>query len=463
MISTDEPRYAAIGQAMSHNGDWITPRLWGSPWFEKPPLLYWMSGAFFALGEPAEVAARRPVVLLSLIFLLVAAWLVAREFGAEAAAVAVTLLATCAGWAAYSNFCLTDLPMSVFYALAILLALPLLRDVGHRQGIRLRLLAIGACLGAAALAKGLVPLALALPLAWFLRSWWRLWWRAAVACLVVAGPWYLAAYWRNGMPFIEEFFVKHHFERMYSGSLQHVQPWYYYVPVLLAGLFPWTPLFALFARRRAPWDRRRSLLLASVLFGFLFFSVFVNKLPGYLLPLLPLLFVLLGAEFEQQPFAERSRGWLIPCAGLIALIPLIAKALPDALAAGNIGAFHVGHIGPTECFYIAAPLGVLLLGRRSWLNLLLVLCVVAGGILLKATAYPVLDQSVSARGLWREIERSGATACDGGINRAWAYGLSFYRGSELPRCDDGGVYDDVLRARGRSRPEIEKREPERRK
>jgi 4-amino-4-deoxy-L-arabinose transferase-like glycosyltransferase len=337
------------------------------------------------------------------------------------------------------------------------------RESADMRAMKLRFLGIGACLGMATLAKGLVPLALALPLAWFLRSWWRVWWCALVACLAVAGPWYVAVYLRNGMPFVEEFFVKHHFARMYSASLQHVQPWYYYVPVLLAALFPWTPLFALFARRSALWDRRRSLLLASVLFGFLFFSVFVNKLPGYLLPLLPLLFVLLGAEFESQPFAGRSRRWLMPCALLIAFIPVIAKALPDALAAGNISAFHAGHIGATECFYIVAPLGVLLLGRRSWLNMLLVLCVVAGGMLLKTTAYPVLDERVSARGLWREIARSKATVCDGGINRAWAYGLSFYRGSELPRCDDGGVYDGVLRARGRSRPQIESKEIERRK
>src|SRR6185312_9902401 len=55
LLSTDEPRYAAIGLAMAHSGDWITPRLWGSPWFEKPPLLYWMSAAGFHLGLGPEL------------------------------------------------------------------------------------------------------------------------------------------------------------------------------------------------------------------------------------------------------------------------------------------------------------------------------------------------------------------------------------------------------------------------
>ena len=82
-----------------------------------------MSAAFFALSEPPEVAARLPVALLSLAFLALAAWLITREFGAEASALSISLLATCAGWVAYSNFCLTDLPMAVFFSLAVLLAL----------------------------------------------------------------------------------------------------------------------------------------------------------------------------------------------------------------------------------------------------------------------------------------------------------------------------------------------------
>jgi 4-amino-4-deoxy-L-arabinose transferase-like glycosyltransferase len=452
MMSTDEPRYAAIGQAMARTGDWVTPYLWGSPWFEKPPLLYWMSAAFFAMGEKPEVAARLPVALLSLAFLVVAAWLVAREFGKDASAMAVSLLATSAGWVAYSNFCLTDLPMAVFFSLALLLALPLLRVLADERRVAWRFAAIGACLGMAVLAKGLVPLVLAVPLAWFLRKWWRVWVWGAVAFFVVAGPWYVAIYLRQGMPFVTEFFFKHHFARFYSNSLQHVQPWYYYAPILLAALFPWTPLLAIFVGRRTAWDGRRRLLLATVVFGFLFFSVSVNKLPGYLLPLLPALLVLVGAEFEERTLAELGRKWLVGSAILIAMIPLIAKGLPDALAAGRISAFHLGHIGPTELFYVAAPLAAVVFGRRSWLGALLVLCVVGGGILLKATAYRKLDQQVSARGLWREVERRHLTVCDGGINRDWAYGLSFYRGSELPACGSGGTYDRELRAKGRARP-----------
>ena len=56
LLGPDEPRYASIGREMARSGDWITPRLWGEPWFEKPVLLYWMTGAAFKAG----LGAKRP-------------------------------------------------------------------------------------------------------------------------------------------------------------------------------------------------------------------------------------------------------------------------------------------------------------------------------------------------------------------------------------------------------------------
>lgn len=74
MVGPDEPRYADVGRAMARSGDWITPRLWGHPWFEKPALLYWMTGAGFRLGLGPELAPRLPVALLSLAFLAFFWW-----------------------------------------------------------------------------------------------------------------------------------------------------------------------------------------------------------------------------------------------------------------------------------------------------------------------------------------------------------------------------------------------------
>jgi 4-amino-4-deoxy-L-arabinose transferase-like glycosyltransferase len=290
-----------------------------------------------------------------------------------------------------------------------------------------------------------------------LRRWQRHWWLAALACVLVAGPWYAGVYAVNGWPFLEDFFWKQHFQRLYSTALQHVQPWYYYFPVLLGGLFPWTPLFAFLARSVKPegirWDNRRRFLLATVCFGFLFFSVSLNKLPGYLIPLLPSLFVLLGSQFERKTIAELDRRWLLAPALLIACIPVIARGLPGALGAGRIAGFRLSGVSATELFYVAAPIAVWLLARRSWRMPLLILSLVAGGIYLKVIAYPAMDQSVSARALWEELKPRGASICDGGINRSWLYGLNFYRGVPIPPCGSGD-FDFALRAHGRGRPEL---------
>jgi 4-amino-4-deoxy-L-arabinose transferase-like glycosyltransferase len=452
-LGPDEPRYAAIGCAMAQTGDYVTPKLWGSPWFEKPPLLYWMTAGGTMAGFNPEVAARLPVVLLSLAFLFASYALLNNEFGFKVAASSATLLASSAAWIAFTDLSLTDLPLAVFFSLAVLLALPLLRPEPETTHLPWRFAALGVCLAVATLAKGLVPIGLALPFFWFLRRFWRDWWAAFVSFGLVALPWYLAVYLRNGAPFLQEFFLKHHFERLYSAALLHVQPWYYYLLVLPVALFPWTPLLALIAHG-INWDQRRRFLGAIFVFGFVLFSVSLNKLPGYILPLIPSLFVLIGSRFERTPCAHPSRVWLLPCALLIATIPVLARLLPAALITGRLSLLPAADVSRVELFYVAAPLVVVLLGRRAWAGLLLVLCVVSGGIYLKALAFPVLDRHVSARWYSKQIAGIQGTFCDGGMNRDWIFGISFYRGAALKPCGTG-KFDFAIHSQGRAMPTIE--------
>lgn len=452
-LGPDEPRYAAIGRAMAQTGDYVTPKLWGAPWFEKPPLLYWMTAAGTLAGFSPEVAARLPVVLLSLAFLFTSLALLNNEFGFKVAAASATLLASSAAWIAFTELSLTDLPLAVFFSLAVLLALPLLRPQPKITRVAWRFAGIGICLGLATLAKGLVPIGLALPFLWFLRRCWRSWWAAFVSFCVVALPWYLAVSLRNGSPFLKEFFLKHHFERLYSAALQHVQPWYYYFPVLVVALFPWTPLLA-FLVHGINWDQRRRFLAAIFVFGFVLFSISLNKLPGYLLPLIPSLFVLIGSHFERTLLAHSSRWWLLPCAVLIGAIPLLAHILPAALSTGRFSLLAAADFSRVELFYVAAPLLVILLSRRAWAGWLLVLCVVSGGIYLKAIAFPALDRHVSARWYWSQIEDIHGSFCDGGMNRDWIFGISFYRGEALKPCGTG-KFDFAIRSQGRAMPTIQ--------
>ena len=242
LLGPDEPRYASVSREMARSGDWITPRLWGAPWFEKPALLYWLSGLGFRLGLNAELAPRLPGALMAVAFLAFYWWALRREFGCRAAWLATLILGTSGMWVAYSQNGVTDLPLAATFSAAMLLAMPWVARRDTRQ-----LPAAAAMFGLAVLAKGLVPLALAAPLLMgrHVRDWLR--WRVVLPFFVVALPWYALCYWRNGWTFIHEFFVVHHFSRVTSDALMHERPVWFYLPILVAGLLPWTPLLGLMA------------------------------------------------------------------------------------------------------------------------------------------------------------------------------------------------------------------------
>ena len=167
LLGPDEPRYASIAREMAESGDWLTPRLWTegedqarrAPWFEKPPLLYWLGAAGFRAGLGPELAPRLPVALVSWGFVLFFWWAVRRLEGTAVATAAALMLGTSAGWAAYSVIAVTDLPLAAAFNAALLLGL--LRLKGGGRGFAV---GAGVAFGLALLAKGLVAGVLALPL-----------------------------------------------------------------------------------------------------------------------------------------------------------------------------------------------------------------------------------------------------------------------------------------------------------
>ena len=132
-------------------------------------------------------------------------------------------------------------------------------------------------------------------------------------------------------PFLDEFFVRHHLQRFSSGALLHVQPWWFYLARLPALMLPWTPLLLLPLVRGRAWYRepRRRFLLAWFGFGLVLFSASANKLPGYVLPLLPAAAVLVALALDE---IEDARGWLLACAALLIAFPIAAPLLPAAVA-----------------------------------------------------------------------------------------------------------------------------------
>jgi 4-amino-4-deoxy-L-arabinose transferase-like glycosyltransferase len=254
-VGPDEPRYAWIARDMAETGDWVTPRLYGKPWFEKPPLFYWGAGLCFKLFGVSEAAARLPSAISALLATLALAWLALRLYGAETARWLLLLLPTTVGMIGFSHAAATDMPFSGMLTIAMVCAAVVL---GLTQNENtpilprtpwLALVLFGFFLGLAVLAKG--PAALILVggaiFFWALSTKrWRdafsLFHPAALAsfCLT-ALPWYILCARRNP-DFFRIFIIEHNFKRYLTPEFQHIQPLWFYVPIMLLAVLPWTSL-----------------------------------------------------------------------------------------------------------------------------------------------------------------------------------------------------------------------------
>jgi len=431
LLGPDEPRYASIAREMARSGDWITPRLWGQPWFEKPALLYWMTGAAFRLGLGEDLAPRLPVALLSVAFLAFYWWILRREFDELQAWLSVLILGTCGAWIGFSQVGAPDLPLTATFSVAMLLALPWIARGDARW-----LPAAAALLGLAVLAKGLVPLVLATPIVLrgprlqeLIRP------RVVAPFLAVAVPWYLLCYLRNGRAFLEVFFWQQQVARLTSPALMHIEPWWFYLPVLAAALLPWTPLAALLFTRRVYADPARRFLLAWVLFGLVFFSISSNKLAGYILPLLPAIAALMGSALAE---IAKARIWLAACAALLVAFLAAGSMLPHAVAEGlsraPLPAFHWTWLLPAA---IAAGAWQLESRKRRLAAVAsIAVCVSAAVVWLKRVDAAEIDRVASARGFWREIAGRSNDICVDSLSRNWRYGLNYYSVAPLPDCSD---------------------------
>ena len=229
-------------------------------------------------------------------------------------------------------------------------------------------------------------------------------------------------------------------DRFLHTSLEHVQPWWYFVPVLLAGLFPWTPLAGLLFRPKTYQDERVRFLVFWLLFGLVFFSAAQNKLPGYVLPLLPALAIVLAVALDKTPAAG---WWTGACAVLLIASPAIAAMLPDALLSFSSSHFPFARLARGWPFAVAAA-GVFWLawlakeqpGKREQAMLAVAMAALAAIAYFKIAVLPELDQRYSVRGFWRTHSQQleAVDICVKNVRRQWVYGLNYYAGRPLAEC-----------------------------
>ena len=310
LLGKDEPRYAEVAREMVAAGDWITPRLAGHTWFEKPALPYWLMAAGFSVAGVTETAARLGSACLAMATVAAVYTTARRAGGPGRAAVSAMVLTTSALWLAFARGASFDMPLAATMGFA-LCAFFFYESAPTPKSRVAWAAALGAATGAAMLAKGLAgPLLIGMIVTGYVvtsGAWRRL--RvvdaaaASVSAALVAAIWYVPVIAVNGWPFIQEFFVDHHFRRFLTNRFSHPQPVYFFVLIILGGLLPWTFVFlsglrglAGLLRRQPQSDDARLVWLAawSVAVPLVFFSLSTSKLPGYILPVFPGLAILTG-------------------------------------------------------------------------------------------------------------------------------------------------------------------------
>jgi 4-amino-4-deoxy-L-arabinose transferase-like glycosyltransferase len=466
-IGPDEPRYAWIARDMAESGDWVTPRLYGKPWFEKPVLYYWAAAVCFKLFGVKETSARLPSAICALLATLALAGMALRIGGWQMARGVLLLLPSTVGMIGFSHAASTDMPFSAMLSIAMVCAAVALDLVPrnfleknppdglpaeensedesvsrHRKKTIHRSLALfGFFLGLAVLAKGPAALILAAGamLLWAaLTKRWRdglqLFHPLAIGTFLLASlPWYGLCALRNP-EFFRVFIIEHNFKRYLTPEFQHIQPFWYYLPITITALLPWVFWLAWVGNRevrndKGGYQRRQILFLAAWgVFPILFFSLSKSKLPGYILPAVPPLGFLISLAVTRVLKSKQVSGRYV--LGLIGALFFVSPAWIF---------FSKAHVrGPLVSLYVmvTAVGGLIVIGaallRQTRAGLAFSVVLLLFLLNLVYVSLSKLDPQLSARSCARQIgvERA-ANTYSFKLQRSWQYQLNFYLHREI--------------------------------
>ena len=389
MLDPDEGRYAEIPREMVASGDWVTPRLDGLKYFEKPVLQYWATASVYSLVGLSNWSSRLWTVGLGFGCLaLIYAWL-ARLYDRRAALMALALLAMSPYFGIIGHLDLLDAGLT-FWLTAMVLAFTRAQCTEPGSAAERNWMLLSWAMAALALlTKGLEVYVLAgLALIGYtalerdVRPWRRLHLLPGVALMtVIAAPWFIVVSLRNHS-FAEYFFIHEHFQRFLTDEARRVEPWWYFIALLAIGAFAWlVPLaraVSLAWRDPGPVPHFKPLKFLLLYSGLtlLFFSASDSKLATYILPIFPPLAALTGVLVAKRPgslerAARAAAGLtLFVAAGLLVYSqhrngfipgPGIAWAAAAALAALIAVAASHGRAGPASA--VGAPRGIAGYGR----------------------------------------------------------------------------------------------------
>ncbi|MGA6993678.1 MAG: phospholipid carrier-dependent glycosyltransferase [Candidatus Deferrimicrobiaceae bacterium] len=450
LLEPDEGRYAEIPREMLASGDFVTPHLNGVAYLEKPPLFYWGTAASLAVFGETEFGARCFTAAVSVAGILLTYWMGATLAGWRAGLYAAIVLSTSFYYYAIGRLNTLDMTLAVLLILSIFPAF--LYHSGKRESRAYLLLSYGAS-GLAFLTKGLVGVVfpLAVLVLWLVFSQRQREYAKAFSplgvgiFLAIALPWTILVQ-RENPDFLWFFFVHEQFLRYATKIHHHAEPFWFFLPVVIAGFLPWVA----FLRRIAISVRgaqeaflpREDLafLLSWILFVFLFFSFSGSKLATYVAPIFPPLAVLFGRGLEF--WADREDGE-VRCRFPLALSLVLAAAM---LA---LPSFSRHRLDPSAwAGFCAAPVALILLWgamplfvRRLGAERVVLLSFLLLALFLTSLNRPagkylgdyksVKNLSLSLRG----ILRPGDDLAQYGTFRQ---GLLFYTGRRTILVDDMG-------------------------
>ena len=340
---SDEAFYAEAAREMIERGDWLTPYYNYETRFQKPILFYWFVAATYTVAGVGEWQARLWSALAGVGLALITAAAGRRWRDDATGLLAGTIVATSFGYFSIARLSLPDLPLAFFITLAIYAMLVATAEE-PRAAMRWWLLA-GFAVGSGFLTKG--PLGIIIPGLVVLPAWWRNRGRlrghlrgiaAATAVAVVVGvPWYAAMTAVHGREYLDSFFIGDNLERFATDRFNDPRPIWFYLPIVIGGMLPWTPLAAAVVpplRRVIAGQRRLSPLAWQLLWWaagpLLFFTISIGKQPRYILPILPPLALLVATALRER-LATHGNGRDLLLQGAAAVVAVLLATLAALL------------------------------------------------------------------------------------------------------------------------------------
>jgi 4-amino-4-deoxy-L-arabinose transferase-like glycosyltransferase len=351
LVHPDEGRYAEIPREMAATGDWLTPRLDGFKYFEKPALQYWLTAAGYEAFGVHHWTARLWPALSGYLGVLFIGYVGFRLGGSALGLYSAAALGGSLWYALNAHILTLDAGLTLWMSVGLGSLFIAQRTEATALERRSWMWAAWGALALATLSKGLIGIVLpgaALIAYTLITRDWALWRRlhlfsGAIVFFALAAPWFIAVSARNP-EFFNFFFIHEHFTRYLTGEHHREGAWWYFVPLFMVGILPWLTVFFWTAKRMwvdAQSERngfnwqRFALVWAAVIF--VFFSVSGSKLPSYILPIFPALALAIGSQLTSLSDATLARLTLplVVAAGVATLAILFAYTPIAAHFAGT--------------------------------------------------------------------------------------------------------------------------------